>query len=77
MSNEDIIYGTCGNHAYQAAKVLNRDNPDYYSYDEVLHNYGCKHCIEARRLKIEMAATGTKLGSDKRFFDELELGEMN
>ncbi len=62
LSDEDVIYGTCGNHAYQAVKVLNRDNPDCYGYDEVLHNYGCKHCIAARKLKIEMAAIGTKLG---------------
>jgi len=62
LSHKDVIYGTCGNHAYQAVKVLNRDNQDYYTYDEVLHSYGCKHCIAARKLKIEMAAVGTKLG---------------
>lgn len=62
LSNEDIIYGTCGNHAYQAVKILNRDNDDNYGYDEVLHMYGCASCITARALKIEMGLVGTKLG---------------
>ncbi|MCP4059911.1 MAG: hypothetical protein GY738_21950 [Pseudoalteromonas sp.] len=62
LSNEDVIYGTCGNHAYQAVKALNRDNIDCYSYDEVLNMYGCEHCIAARKLKIEMGLVGTKLG---------------
>ncbi len=62
LSNEDVIYGTCGNHAYQAVKILNRDNNDSYGYDEVLHMYGCDHCIAARKLKIEMGFVGTKLG---------------
>ena len=62
LSNEDIIYGTCGNHAYQAVKILNRDNDDGYSYDEVLHMYGCERCIHARKLKIDMGFVGAKLG---------------
>ena len=62
LSNEDIIYGTCGNHAYQAVKILNRDNDGGYGYDEVLHMYGCDACIKARKLKIEMGFIGTKLG---------------
>lgn len=62
LSNENIIYGTCGNHAYQAVKILNRDNDGCYSYDEVLHMYGCDHCINARKLKIDIGFVGTKLG---------------
>jgi hypothetical protein len=62
LSNEDIIYGTCGNHAYEAVKILNRDNDGGYGYDEVLHMYGCESCIKARKLKIEMGFIGTKLG---------------
>lgn len=62
LSNEDIIYGTCGNHAYQAVKILSRDNDGCYSYDEVLNMYGCVNCINARNLKIEMGFIGTKLG---------------
>ena len=62
LSNEDVIYGTCGNHAYQAVKILNRDNDGGYGYDEVLHMYGCASCITARCLKIEMGFIGTKLG---------------
>ncbi|QDP52094.1 MAG: hypothetical protein Unbinned706contig1000_38 [Prokaryotic dsDNA virus sp.] len=62
LSNEDIIYGTCGNHAYEAVKILNRDNDGGYGYDEVLNMYGCEYCIKARKLKIEMGFVGTKLG---------------
>ncbi len=64
LSNEDVIYGTCGNHAYEAVKILNRDAYEYeaYGYDEVLHMYGCESCIRARKLKIEMGFIGTKLG---------------
>jgi hypothetical protein len=62
LSNDDVIYGTCGNHAYQAVKILNRDNGGGYGYDEVLQMYGCESCITARRLKIEMGFIGTKLG---------------
>ena len=62
LSNDDVTYGTCGNHAYQAVKILNRDNGGGYSYDEVLHMYGCANCITARCLKIEMGIVGTKLG---------------
>ncbi len=62
LSNEDVIYGTCGNHAYQAVIVLNRDNGGGYGYDEVLHMYGCDSCIKARKLKIEIGFVGTKLG---------------
>ena len=62
LSNEDVIYGTCGNHAFKAVKVLSRDNDGCYGYDEVLHMYGCDSCIKARKLKIEMGFIGTKLG---------------
>lgn len=62
LSNDDVVYGTCGNHAFQALKILNDDNDDSYGYDEVLNMYGCSHCIKARKLKIEMASIGTKLG---------------
>jgi len=62
LSNEDITYGTCGNHAYEAVKILTRDNDGGYGYDEVLHMYGCASCITARCLKIEMGFVGTKLG---------------
>jgi hypothetical protein len=62
LSNEDVIYGTCGNHAFQAVKILNRDNEGGYGYDEVLHMYGCDSCINARKLKVEMGFIGTKLG---------------
>ena len=62
ISNDDIAYGTCGNHAYQAVIVLNIENDGGYGYDEVLNMYGCDCCINARKLKIEMGAIGTKLG---------------
>jgi len=64
LSNEDVIYGTCGNHAYRAVQVLNSEACEYesYGYDEVLHMYACKHCLKARKLKLEMGIIGTKLG---------------
>tara|TARA_R110000851_G_scaffold219118_2_gene371911 strand:+ start:1102 stop:1485 length:384 start_codon:yes stop_codon:yes gene_type:complete len=62
LSNDDIIYGTCGNHAYKAVQILNVQNDGGYGYDEVLNVYGCESCIKARALKIEMGFIGTKLG---------------
>lgn len=62
LSHQDLIYGACGYHAYKAVKVLNRDNQDCYSYDEVLQNYGCDHCIAARKIKLKMNVVGAKLG---------------
>jgi hypothetical protein len=62
LSNDDIIYGTCGNHAYKAVQILNAQNDGGYGYDEVLHMYGCASCITARVYKIEMGFIGTKLG---------------
>ena len=64
LSEGDIIYGTCGNHTYQAVKMLNRDSDGYgaYQYDEILNMYACEHCLNARELKLEMSIVGTKLG---------------
>lgn len=64
LSNDDIAYGVCANHAYQAVKILNRDAqwPDGYGYDEVLHMYACDACINARKLKRALGEAGTKLG---------------
>ena len=62
LSNDDVAYGTCGNHAFMAVKILNRDNDGGYGYDEVLHMYACTSCIKARAYKIEMGFIGTKLG---------------
>lgn len=61
LQPDDITYGTCGNHAYEALKILNNQQGDF-GYDEVLHMYGCDSCIKARKLKIEMGFVGTKLG---------------
>ena len=62
LSNDDVVYGTCGNHAYKAVKILNAENDGGYGYDEVLHMYGCSSCITARVFKIEMGFVGIKLG---------------
>jgi len=54
----------CPGLAYRAVNILNRDAqwPEGYSYEEVLHMYGCQHCVNARKLKVEMGTVGNKLG---------------
>ena len=60
----DEALSICPTLAYRAVKILNRDAqwPECYSYDEVLHMYGCEHCIKARSLKKELATVNQKLG---------------
>lgn len=35
---------------------------EYNSFDELLFNYGCKHCNESRNLKRQIGELGTKIG---------------
>jgi hypothetical protein len=44
-------FDTCLNHSYHAFADMNANNDDHYSYDEILSNYGCRHCNSARNLK--------------------------
>jgi len=65
-SNEDFSYLVqtglyCLNHAYYASEHMNNNNDCHYSYDEVLSNFGCRHCNSARSLKKHIA----KLRSEK------------
>ena len=39
-----------------------KEHDEYYGFDEALFNYGCEHCNNARKLKRELGAIGTKLG---------------
>jgi hypothetical protein len=52
---------TCLNYSYEAFADMNANNDDHYSYDEVLSNFGCRHCNSARNLKKHIG----KLKSEK------------
>ena len=68
-SNEDFSYlqnlanpgDTCLNHSFHAFADMNANNYDHYSYDEILSNFGCRHCNSARNLKKHIG----KLKSEK------------
>lgn len=50
---------------YSAAYFLFKDaleDEGSANFDEELHLIGCPHCIEARRLKRQINAIGTKIG---------------
>lgn len=54
----------CLNYSYESFAEFNKDGDIYdnhYSYDEILANYGCRHCNSARRLKKHIG----KLKSEK------------
>lgn len=54
---------TCLNYAYESFAEFNKDGDIYdrHSYDEILFNYGCRHCNSARSLKKHIG----KLNSEK------------
>lgn len=58
------IGDTCLNHAFNSVAVFNKDAGfgDGYSFDEVLYNYGCRHCNSARRLKKHVGELGREKG---------------
>ncbi|EKO3929590.1 hypothetical protein GAW91_000173 [Vibrio fluvialis] len=63
---EDIhVYGTCLNHAYNMTARLNQDS-DFYGghedYDDILLDYGCRHCIQARKLKKNISKLRSERG---------------
>lgn len=54
---------TCTQYAYETFAEFNKDGDIYnhFSYDEILFNYGCRHCNSARSLKKHIG----KLNSEK------------
>ena len=63
---EDMApYSTCLNHAYYTVERLNREIEDDEwpeTYDHILANYGCRHCITARKLKKHVSALRSERG---------------
>lgn len=54
-------FGNCYEAAYSLFKDALEDEGSA-NFDEELHLIGCPHCIEARRLKRQINAIGTKIG---------------
>lgn len=58
-------YSTCLNHAYYMVERLNRgleDDESPETYDHVLLNHGCRHCIAARKLKKHVSVLRSERG---------------
>lgn len=51
---------TCMNYAYEAFGEFNKDGDN--SYDEILSNYGCRHCNSVRSLKKHIGKLNSERG---------------
>jgi hypothetical protein len=60
--NAGNSFETCINNAWHAVNILNREGGDFYGFNEILENYGCEKCNEARSIKYEIGNAGSRIG---------------
>lgn len=53
----------CISLAYKFFREMNDQPYDFYSYDEILCTYGCRHCQSARRLRKANAQLSRERGN--------------
>ena len=60
--NAGNYFETCINNTWHTVNILNREGGDFYSFNEILENYGCEKCNEARSIKYEIGNAGRRIG---------------